>query len=812
MDETQLQEARQYALTGGGAGTVIRNGYQVYSWGDQTARFDLKSTTKSIGGTALGLALADNLLSLTDSAQHHLPGFGQPPPANSSTGWLDDVQIINLATHTAGFPKDGGYGSLLFAPGTQWSYSDGGVNWLADVLTTVYREDLGALLDRRVFSRLGIASTDLVWRSNRYREHTIDGIERREFGSGIEADVDALGRIGYLYLREGNWEGEQIIPSSFVTEVRQPHLPFVSLEVVNRPLDPFAARHYGLLWWTNADSSLPGVPADAYWSWGLQDSLIVVIPSLDLVAVRAGPNGFEGSTSNGNYARLEPFIAPIAQSVSGLTVPSLVGSTLEDATAEITAAGLTLGTVTRRATSSVAEGTVLDQVPAPGEQANGGRPIALTVSGVASRPGVPTFDFATPGTGSWVSRKIAISGIAADDSGISEITLAIDGAAIYSSASNSLLYEWDSTGHANGTHAISVTVRAADGGSTSATRQVTVDNYVGPDVIPYPHSTEIVGFEIAARSSMVSTAEGSDNWPITWADDGDLYTAYGDGTGFRNEAERKLSLGFAKVTGAPPEFEGIDIRSPSGEQQGNAGTGKKASGMLMVDGLLYMWVRNANNAGKQCQLAWSADHGATWNWSAWRFAEFGYCTFLNFGQNYSGARDDFVYMYTPDTPSAYLETDRVVLTRVPRSQILTKAAYEFYAGLDAAGNPVWTRIIGERRPVYEFPGGANRLDVVYDPGLARYLMTMMAQDRASAGNPVHFSVYDAPEPWGPWTTIYYTDSFYGNPMTSGTGDQDDWGEAQRLPPKWIEPEGSVLQLLCSCSDTFSVVRVQLFPR
>ena len=58
MDEARLREAKQYALKGGGAGMVIRNGFQVYSWGDEAARFDLKSTTKSIGGTALGLALS----------------------------------------------------------------------------------------------------------------------------------------------------------------------------------------------------------------------------------------------------------------------------------------------------------------------------------------------------------------------------------------------------------------------------------------------------------------------------------------------------------------------------------------------------------------------------------------------------------------------------------------------------------------------------------------------------------------------------------------------------------------------------------
>ena len=44
---------------------------------------------------------------------------------------------------------------------------------------------------------------------------------------------------------------------------------------------------------------------------------------------------------------------------------------------------------------------------------------------------------------------------------------------------------------------------------------------------------------------------------------------------------------------------------------GDGAEGRKASGMLMVDGVLYMWVRNAGNAG----LAWSSDRGRSWTWS-----------------------------------------------------------------------------------------------------------------------------------------------------------------------------------------------------
>jgi len=118
-----------------------------------------------------------------------------------------------------------------------------------------------------------------------------------------------------------------------------------------------------------------------------------------------------------------------------------------------------------------------------------------------------------------------------------------------------------------------------------------------------------------------------------------MYTAYGDGYGFDPKVPEKLSLGIAKISGNPDKFTGENIRSESGEQKGDGKKGKKASGMLMVDGTLYMLVRNADNS----QLAWSKDHGGTWTWSDWRFeTSFGCTTFLNFGKNYANARDRFV--------------------------------------------------------------------------------------------------------------------------------------------------------------------------
>ncbi|MFQ5584571.1 MAG: T9SS type A sorting domain-containing protein, partial [Calditrichia bacterium] len=190
---------------------------------------------------------------------------------------------------------------------------------------------------------------------------------------------------------------------------------------------------------------------------------------------------------------------------------------------------------------------------------------------------------------------------------------------------------------------------------------------------------------------------------------------------------------------------------------------------------------------------------STWTWSNWKFTEFGYPCFLNFGKNYSGARDDYVYMYSPDTPDAYDETDSVILVRVLKSQITDKNAYEFFQSLDNSGNPVWTSDISQRGAVFNFPGGCNRLDVVYNAPLQRYIMTM--RSRAKAGGLNQFSIYDAPEPWGPWTTVYYETQ---TSTTSG-----GWGESQHFPYKWISSDGKTMYSVFSGDDAFSVRKATL---
>ena len=647
MDVNELERAREYALTGSGSGYITRYGRLVMQWGDTSKKYDLKSTTKSIGVTALGLAIADKKIRLTDKAKQHQPSIGVPPDGNTASGWTDEITVLHLATQTAGFDKPGGYEKLLFRPGTKWHYSDGGPNWLAECVTLAYGRDVEELMFERVLAPIGIAKRDLHWRKNAYRPHEIAGVMRREFGSGVHANVDAMARLGYLYLRRGRWQDRQLIPEDFVDRAATAVAGVTGLpeHVTNHGN---ASDHYGLLWWNNADGTIDNVPRDAFWSWGLYDSLIVVIPSLDIVAARNGKS-WQRESEAAHYDVLRRFLQPIARSV---------------------------------------------QADEPAES------------------------------------------------------------------------------------------NERDTGATS--------------MAPYPRSPVIRSIQWAPATTIVRKASGSDNWPLTWGDDDALYTAYGDGWGFQPRVDEKLSMGFAKVTGGPADFHGINIRSSTGETRGQGADGKKASGMLMVGGTLYLWARNAGNS----QLAWSTDKARTWTWSDWRWkTSFGCPTFVNFGRDYAGARDRYVYTISPDSDSAYEPADRLVLARVRRDRIRHRDYYEFFHGFNAAGEPRWTDTIEQRSAVFENAGRCYRCGLTFHAGLNRYLLCAVLPHSKHPQGPRFqggFGIYDAREPWGPWTTAYFTEDWDVGP-----------GETGSVPTKWMSDDGRTIYLVSSSNDSFSVRKATL---
>src|SRR5262249_2482530 len=94
-------------------------------------------------------------------------------------------------------------------------------------------------------------------------------------------------------------------------------------------------------------------------------------------------------------------------------------------------------------------------------------------------------------------------------------------------------------------------------------------------------------------------------------------------------------------------------------------------------------------------------------------------------------------------------------------------------------------------------GKCYRSGISYNAALKRYLwcQTLPGGDARFKGG---FGIYDAPQPWGPWTTAYFTEE--GDVGTGGTSS---------FPTKWRSGSGQVLHLVSSGDDCFSVRQATL---
>jgi hypothetical protein len=84
------------------------------------------------------------------------------------------------------------------------------------------------------------------------------------------------------------------------------------------------------------------------------------------------------------------------------------------------------------------------------------------------------------------------------------------------------------------------------------------------------------------------------------------------------------------------------------------------------------------------------------------------------------------------------------------------------------------------------------MDVTYNVPLRRYMMTMRSRSLTGSGLD-QFSLYEAPQPWGPWTQFFYT-----------TNRDVDAGESVRIPSKWISSDGMEIYLVFPGYDSFRV--------
>lgn len=188
---------------------------------------------------------------------------------------------------------------LIHDPGTHWNYTSAGTMLTSDALTRLIVPQSTGANDRRARMRAWM-NTSLFDRIGMRPVVEFDP-QGAFYGSSLYwANARDFARFGYLYLRDGVWNGERVLPEGWVDFARSPG-PDTETDI------------YGAQWWLTPPSGT-GRPsrslivnpdlAGAFSAQGHEGQIIVVVPSKDLVLVRLGrfDGGGEAWDALGDWA------------------------------------------------------------------------------------------------------------------------------------------------------------------------------------------------------------------------------------------------------------------------------------------------------------------------------------------------------------------------------------------------------------------------------------------------------------------------------------------------------------------------------
>lgn len=287
MDADALEEARSYAFVperNTQGVVVVRHGAIVSEWYADGADADSWtaswSVAKSFSSAVTGIAVADGSIdSVDDPAATYLDEWAGTDKADitvedilhmqSGLAWDEDYQpssadssdvvqmglSANELAYAAARP-------VAKPPGSTWVYSSGDAMILAGIVEGATGTSMRDYATEHLFKPIGMERADW-W----------EDAEGQTLGyCCLDSTARGYARFGLLYLHEGRWGDDQVIPASWVKD-----------SIRDAPGDH---PGYGYMWWLQPE--LEGVPDDVYSAQGHDGQFIWVIPSLDLVVVRTG--------------------------------------------------------------------------------------------------------------------------------------------------------------------------------------------------------------------------------------------------------------------------------------------------------------------------------------------------------------------------------------------------------------------------------------------------------------------------------------------------------------------------------------------
>ncbi|WP_394891572.1 serine hydrolase domain-containing protein [Mesorhizobium sp. AaZ16] len=282
-EEHRAHLVRELSAGGSTALIVVEGGKPVFQWGDLALKSSVASVRKSLISILYGIYVAEGRIKLDETLQDlRIDDIGGLTDRERQATVEHLLQARSGVYHPSVY--DTARGRPLreeYAPGSFWYYN----NWDFNVLATIFERQTGETVFDALESRLAVPllMQDYVREDGRYQH----GPESEHPVYKLRFSARDLARVGLLYLRNGRWGANQVVPETWVRESVRAHS------------DLGGGRGYGYLWWT-AEAHAPGdaisTHTPLFYASGLGGQYIVVITTLDLVVVHRAARVDHGIT------------------------------------------------------------------------------------------------------------------------------------------------------------------------------------------------------------------------------------------------------------------------------------------------------------------------------------------------------------------------------------------------------------------------------------------------------------------------------------------------------------------------------------
>jgi len=295
---------------------LIKNGYLIaegyFNEGSIGQEARLQSVTKSYTSALVGIALEQGCISSLDQKMVDF----YPELADQITDARKaEITIRQMLQMRAGYPSEESHPALwdgllsghypplieefplIADPGTEFHYSNLTSNWLGIIVDRACGMNLKSYAEQYLFSPIRVEAGE--WGTD---------WEGHNNGCGdLHFTARDMARFGLLYLNDGDFQGNQVIPSEWVHESLRPYT-----ENAHDNIGRFRDIGYSYHWWSAMAGEHP-----VNFAWGHGGQLIVLVDDLNLVvAVTADPFYLENNSESWKHEKAH--ISLVADFVSSL--------------------------------------------------------------------------------------------------------------------------------------------------------------------------------------------------------------------------------------------------------------------------------------------------------------------------------------------------------------------------------------------------------------------------------------------------------------------------------------------------------------